>query len=161
MFVEKHSLHQNLLQTFLIFQKIGINTTAEITNRKINTHYNEGLKSPKNFWRYVKMEENMNEMVEDSVENAVVEDEPQETPDTTVVNNVYLVKTVDDVAAARKSFITGASYVLGASFMTATIGGVTFIAKKIKSRIKKHKEAKKRDAEIEEELDENECDDQD
>ena len=99
------------------------------------------------------MEENMNEMIEDSVENNVVEDEPQETPDTTVVNNVYLVKTVDDVAAARKSFITGASYVLGASFMTATIGGVTFIAKKIKSRIKKHKEAKKRDAEIEEELD--------
>ena len=47
MFVEKHSLHQNLLQTFLIFQKIGINTTAEITNRKINTHYNEGLKSQK------------------------------------------------------------------------------------------------------------------
>lgn len=47
MFVEKHSLHQNLLQTFLIFQKIGINTTVEITNRKINTHYNEGLKSQK------------------------------------------------------------------------------------------------------------------
>ena len=47
MFVEKRSLHQNLLQTFLIFQKIGINTTVEITNRKINTHYNEGLKSRK------------------------------------------------------------------------------------------------------------------
>lgn len=107
------------------------------------------------------MEENMNEMVEDSVENNVVEDEPQETPDTTVVNNVYLVKTVDDVAAARKSLITGASYVLGASLMTATLSGVTFIAKKIKSKIKKHKEDKKRDAEIEEELDEDECDDQD
>ena len=49
MFVEKHSLHQNLLQIFLIFQKIGINTTVEITNRKINTHYNEGLTSRKIF----------------------------------------------------------------------------------------------------------------
>ena len=161
MFVEKHSLHQNLLQIFLIFQKIGINTTAEITNRKINTHYNEGLKSRKIFWRYVKMEKNTNEIIENSAENDVVEDEPQETPDTTVVNNVYLVKTVDDVAAARKSLITGASYVLGASLMTAALSGVTFIAKKIKSKIKKHKEAKKRDAEIEEEIDEDECDDQD
>ena len=49
MFVEKHSLHQNLLQIFLIFLKIGINTTVEIINRKINTHYNEGLKSRKIF----------------------------------------------------------------------------------------------------------------
>ena len=161
MFVEKHSLHQNLLQTFLIFQKIGINTTVEITNRKINTHYNEGLKSPKNFWRYVKMEKNTNETIENSEENAVVENETQETPDTTVVNNVYLVKTVDDVAAARKSLITGASYVLGASLMTAALSAVTFVTKKIKSRIKKHKEAKKRDAEFEEEIDEDECDDQD
>lgn len=47
MVAEKHSLHPNLLQIFLIFQKIGINTTAEITDRKINTHYNEGLKSQK------------------------------------------------------------------------------------------------------------------
>ena len=105
------------------------------------------------------MEENMNEMIENSAENNVVEDEPQETPDTTVVNNVYLVKTVDDVAAARKSLITGASYVLGASLMTATLSGVTFIAKKIKSKIKKRKEEKKHDAEIE--IDEDECDDQD
>ena len=49
MFVEKRSLHQNLLQIFLIFLKIGINTTVEITNRKINTHYNEGLKARKIF----------------------------------------------------------------------------------------------------------------
>ena len=105
------------------------------------------------------MEKNTNEMIENSEENAVVEDEPQETPDTTVVNNVYLVKTVDDVAAARKSLITGASYVLGASLMTATLSGVTFIAKKIKNKKKKRKEEKKHDAEIE--IDEDECDDQD
>ena len=103
------------------------------------------------------MEKIMNEMIEDSVENNVVEDEPQETPDTTVVNNVYLVKTVDDVAAARKSLITGASYVLGASLMTAAVSAVTFAVSKLTDKIKKHKEAKKRDAEI----DEDECDDQD
>ena len=107
------------------------------------------------------MEENMNEMIENSEENAVVEDEPQETPDTTVVNNVYLVKTVDDVAAARKSLITGASYVLGASLMTATVSAVTFAVSKLTDKIKKRKEAKKRDAQIEEEIDEDECDDQD
>lgn len=107
------------------------------------------------------MEKNTNETIENSEENAVVENETQETPDTTVVNNVYLVKTVDDVAAARKSLITGASYVLGASLMTAALSAVTFVTKKIKSRIKKHKEAKKRDAEFEEEIDEDECDDQD
>ena len=107
------------------------------------------------------MEKNMNEMIENSEENAVVEDEPQETPDTTVVNNVYLVKTVDDVAAARKSLITGASYVLGARLMTAAVSAVTFAVSKLTDKIKKHKEAKKRDAEFEEEIDEDECDDQD
>ena len=106
------------------------------------------------------MEKNTNEMIENSEENAVVENETQETTDDSECE-VYVVKANDDLSTAKKGFITGASYVLGASLMTAALSGVTFIAKKIKSKIKKHKEAKKRDAEIEEELDEDECDDQD
>ena len=65
------------------------------------------------------------------------------------------------MSTAKKGFITGASYVLGASLMTAAVSAVTFAVSKLTDKIKKHKEAKKRDAEIEEELDEDECDDQD
>lgn len=106
------------------------------------------------------MEENMNEMIDGSEENNVVEDEPQETTDNSECE-VYVVKANDDLSTAKKGFITGASYVLGASLMTATIGGVTFAVSKLKDKIKKHKEAKKRDAKIEAEIDEDECDDQD
>lgn len=106
------------------------------------------------------MEENMNEMIEDSVENNVVKDEPQETTDNSECE-VYVVKANDDLSTAKKGVITGASYVLGASLMTVAIGGVTIAVNKLKDKIKKHKEAKKRDAQIEAEIDEDECDDQD
>lgn len=106
------------------------------------------------------MEKNKNEIIENSEENAVVENETQETTDDSECE-VFVVKASDDFAAAKKGFIAGASYVLGASLMTATVSAVTFAVNKLKDKIKKHKEDKKRDAEIEEELDENECDDQD
>ena len=106
------------------------------------------------------MEKNMNEMIENSEENAVVENETQETTDDSECE-VYVVKANDDLSTAKKGFITGASYVLGASLMTATVSAVTFAVSKLTDKIKKRKEAKKRDAEIEEELDEDECDDQD
>ena len=106
------------------------------------------------------MEKNMNEMIENSEENAVIENEPQETTNNFQCE-VHLAKAIDDLSMAKKGFITGASYVLGASLMTATVGAVTFAVDKLKNKIKKHKEAKKRDAQIEEEIDEDECDDQD
>lgn len=106
------------------------------------------------------MEENMNEMIENSEENTVIENETQETTDNSECE-VYVVKANDDLSTAKKGFITGASYVLGASLMTVTVGAVTFAVDKLKNKIKKHKEAKKRDAQIEEEIDEDECDDQD
>lgn len=106
------------------------------------------------------MEENTNEMIETSEEKNLVEVEPQETTDTAECE-VYVVKANDDLLTAKKGFVAGASYVLGASLMTATIGGVTFAVTKLKDKIKKRKEAKKLDAEIEAEIDEDECDDQD
>ena len=106
------------------------------------------------------MEKNTNEIIENSEENAVVENETQETTDDSECE-VYVVKANDDLSTAKKGFITGASYVLGASLMTATVSAVTFAVSKLTDKIKKHKEAKKRDAQIEEEIDEDECDDQD
>lgn len=106
------------------------------------------------------MEENMNEMVETSEEKSVVEAEPQETTETAGCE-VYVVNANDSLLVAKKGIISGASYVLGASLMTAAIGGVTFAVSKVKDKIKKRKEAKKLDAEIEAEIDEDECDDQD
>ena len=106
------------------------------------------------------MDENMNEMVEASEEKNVIEAEPQETTDTAECE-VYVMKATDDLSTAKKGFITGASYVLGASLMTATIGGVTFAVNRVRDKIKKRKEEKKLDAEIEAEIDEDECDGQD
>lgn len=106
------------------------------------------------------MEENMNEVVETSEENNLIEAEPQETTDNALCG-VYIVNANSDFTTAKKSFITGAAYTLGVGSVMATITLLGFTISNLKDKIKERKKEKKLKEGLESEIDENECGDHD
>ena len=88
------------------------------------------------------MEKNMNEMIDCSVENNLIEAEPQETPDNTACG-IYFVNAKSDFTNAKENFVAGASYMLGAGSIAATITLLAFTVRDIKCKIKERKRAKK------------------
>ena len=94
------------------------------------------------------MEKNMNENVDCSVENSLVKVEPQEKTDSAGYN-IYFVNAKSDFTNAKESFIAGASYMLGAGSIAATITLLAFTIRDIKCKIKERKRAKKLKKEFE------------
>ena len=88
------------------------------------------------------MEENMNEMIDCSVENNLVEAEPHETTDNTACG-IYFVNAKSDFTNAKENFIAGASYMLGAGSIAATTTLLAFTIINIRDKIKERKRAKK------------------
>ena len=88
------------------------------------------------------MEKNMNEMIDCSVENNLVEAEPHETTDNTVCG-IYFVNAKSDFTNAKENFVAGASYMLGAGSIMATTTLLAFTIINIRDKIKERKRLKK------------------
>ena len=94
------------------------------------------------------MEKNMNENIDCSVENNLIEAKPQETMDNAGYN-IYFVNTKSDFTNAKENFIAGASYMLGAGSIMATTTLLAFTIINIRDNIKERKKAKKLKKEFE------------
>ena len=88
------------------------------------------------------MEKNMNENVDCSVENNLIEAEPQETTDNATYG-IYFVNAKSDFTNAKENFIAGASYMLGAGSIAATTTLLAFTIINIRDKIKERKRLKK------------------
>ena len=94
------------------------------------------------------MEKNMNENIDCSVENNLIEAKPQETTDNAGYN-IYFVNAKSDFTNAKENFIAGASYMLGAGSIMATTTLLAFTIINIRDNIKERKKAKKLKKEFE------------
>ena len=88
------------------------------------------------------MEKNMNEIIDCSVKNNIIEAEPQETTDNAMYG-VYFVNAKSDFTNAKENFIAGASYMLGAGSIAATTTLLAFTIINIRDKIKERKRLKK------------------
>ena len=94
------------------------------------------------------MEKNMNEIIDCSVKNNLIEAEPQETTDNAMYG-IYFVNAKSDFTNAKENFIAGASYMLGAGSIMATTTLLAFTIINIRDNIKERKKAKKLKKEFE------------
>ena len=88
------------------------------------------------------MEKNMNENIDCSVENNLIEAEPQETTDNATYG-IYFVNAKSDFTNAKENFVAGASYMLGAGSIAATTTLLAFTIINIRDKIKERKRLKK------------------
>ena len=88
------------------------------------------------------MEKNMNEIIDCSVKNNLIEAEPQETTDNATYG-IYFVNAKSDFANAKENFVAGASYMLGAGSIMATTTLLAFTIINIRDKIKERKRLKK------------------
>ena len=84
----------------------------------------------------------MNEIIDCSVKNNLIEAEPQETPDNTACG-IYFVNAKSDFTNAKENFVAGASYMLGAGSIMATTTLLAFTIINIRDKIKERKRLKK------------------
>ena len=88
------------------------------------------------------MEKNMNEIIDCSVKNNLIEAEPQETTDNATYG-IYFVNAKSDFTNAKENFVAGASYMLGAGSIMATTTLLAFTIINIRDKIKERKRLKK------------------
>ena len=84
----------------------------------------------------------MNEIIDCSVKNNLIEAEPQETTDNATYG-IYFVNAKSDFTNAKENFVAGASYMLGAGSIMATTTLLAFTIINIRDKIKERKRLKK------------------